>query len=155
MTSDAMARDWQQILARRSFLEGDALDRATALLDPDGVRVLVRPVRPPRITMAGAPGHRAASRRRRRHRPRNPRRPPRGDRVHRTGLPGRRDGRGVGREDQPGAALAADASRAGTPTAAVSVVRDRRRPTAGSQPRSQRRRRNLFGCIGSAAGGHR
>jgi biotin-independent malonate decarboxylase beta subunit/biotin-independent malonate decarboxylase gamma subunit len=43
MTSGAMARDWQQILARRSFLEGDALDRAKALLDPDGVRVLCGP----------------------------------------------------------------------------------------------------------------
>ena len=43
MTSGVMARDWQQILARRSFLEGDALDRARALLDPDGVRVLCGP----------------------------------------------------------------------------------------------------------------
>ena len=43
MTSGAIARDWQQILARRSFLEGDALDRAKALLDPDGVRVLCGP----------------------------------------------------------------------------------------------------------------
>jgi biotin-independent malonate decarboxylase beta subunit/biotin-independent malonate decarboxylase gamma subunit len=43
MTSGAMARDWQQILARRSFLEGDALDGAKALLDPDGVRVLCGP----------------------------------------------------------------------------------------------------------------
>jgi len=42
MTSVA-SRDWQQILARRSFLEGDALERASALLDPDGVAVLCGP----------------------------------------------------------------------------------------------------------------
>ena len=28
MTSGVVTQDWQQILARRSFLEGDALDRA-------------------------------------------------------------------------------------------------------------------------------
>ena len=43
MTSGVVTQDWQQILARRSFLEGDALDRAAALLDPDGVRVLCGP----------------------------------------------------------------------------------------------------------------
>jgi biotin-independent malonate decarboxylase beta subunit/biotin-independent malonate decarboxylase gamma subunit len=42
MTSVA-SRDWQQILARNSFLEGDALERATALLDPDSVAVLCGP----------------------------------------------------------------------------------------------------------------
>src|SRR5882757_3352921 len=43
MTSGVVMQDWQQILARRSFLEGDALDRAAALLDPDGFRVLCGP----------------------------------------------------------------------------------------------------------------
>ena len=43
MTAGAAAQDWHQILARRSFLEGDALERATALLDPDSVRVLCGP----------------------------------------------------------------------------------------------------------------
>ena len=43
MTSGVVTQDWQQILARRSFLEGDALDRAAALLDPDSVRVLCGP----------------------------------------------------------------------------------------------------------------
>ncbi len=43
MTSGVVTQDWQQILARRSFLEGDALDRAAALLDPDGFRVLCGP----------------------------------------------------------------------------------------------------------------
>jgi malonate decarboxylase beta subunit len=43
VTSGVVTRDWQQILARRSFLEGDALDRARALLDPGGVRVLCGP----------------------------------------------------------------------------------------------------------------
>jgi biotin-independent malonate decarboxylase beta subunit/biotin-independent malonate decarboxylase gamma subunit len=43
MTSGAVRHDWQQILARRSFIEGDALDRAAALLDPGGVRVLCGP----------------------------------------------------------------------------------------------------------------
>ena len=43
MTSGVVTQDWQQILARRSFLEGDALERATALLDPDSVRVLCGP----------------------------------------------------------------------------------------------------------------
>jgi biotin-independent malonate decarboxylase beta subunit/biotin-independent malonate decarboxylase gamma subunit len=38
-----VTRDWQQILARHSFLEGDALERATALLDPDSVAVLCGP----------------------------------------------------------------------------------------------------------------
>jgi malonate decarboxylase beta subunit len=38
-----VTRDWQQILARRSYIEGDALERATALLDPDSVRVLCGP----------------------------------------------------------------------------------------------------------------
>jgi biotin-independent malonate decarboxylase beta subunit/biotin-independent malonate decarboxylase gamma subunit len=36
-------RDWTEILARRSFLEGDALERAEALLDPDSARVLCGP----------------------------------------------------------------------------------------------------------------
>jgi biotin-independent malonate decarboxylase beta subunit/biotin-independent malonate decarboxylase gamma subunit len=35
--------DWQQVLARRSFIEGDALTRARSLLDPTGVRVLCGP----------------------------------------------------------------------------------------------------------------
>jgi malonate decarboxylase beta subunit len=35
--------DWQQILERHSFLEGDALERATALLDPGSARVLCGP----------------------------------------------------------------------------------------------------------------
>ena len=35
--------DWQQVLARHSFIEGDALTRARSLLDPDGVRVLCGP----------------------------------------------------------------------------------------------------------------
>ena len=43
MTSGVVTGDWQQFLARRSFLEGDALDRARALLDPDGIRVLCGP----------------------------------------------------------------------------------------------------------------
>jgi biotin-independent malonate decarboxylase beta subunit/biotin-independent malonate decarboxylase gamma subunit len=43
MTPGVLTQDWQQILARRSFLEGDALDRAAALLDPDGFRVLCGP----------------------------------------------------------------------------------------------------------------
>ena len=43
MTSGVVTQDWQQILARRSFLEGDALDRAAALLDPGGFRVLCGP----------------------------------------------------------------------------------------------------------------
>jgi malonate decarboxylase beta subunit len=43
VTSGIVARDWQQILARHSFIEGDALERATALLDPDSVRVLCGP----------------------------------------------------------------------------------------------------------------
>ncbi len=43
MTSGVVTQDWQQILARRSFLEGDALDRAAALLDRDGFRVLCGP----------------------------------------------------------------------------------------------------------------
>ena len=43
MTSGVVTPDWQQILARRSFIEGDALQRATALLDPDGVDVLCGP----------------------------------------------------------------------------------------------------------------
>jgi malonate decarboxylase beta subunit len=43
MTSGAVRHDRQQILARRSFTEGDALDRAAALLDPGGVRVLCGP----------------------------------------------------------------------------------------------------------------
>jgi biotin-independent malonate decarboxylase beta subunit/biotin-independent malonate decarboxylase gamma subunit len=43
VTSGVVTLDWQQILARRSFLEGDALERASALLDPDGVRVLCGP----------------------------------------------------------------------------------------------------------------
>jgi biotin-independent malonate decarboxylase beta subunit len=43
VTSGAATRDWQQILARRSFIEGDALERAEAMLDPDGVRVLCGP----------------------------------------------------------------------------------------------------------------
>lgn len=42
MTS-LVSRDWQQILARHSFIEGDALERAVALLDPDSVRVLCGP----------------------------------------------------------------------------------------------------------------
>lgn len=42
MTSVA-SPDWQQILARHSFIEGDALERATALLDPNSVRVLCGP----------------------------------------------------------------------------------------------------------------
>jgi biotin-independent malonate decarboxylase beta subunit/biotin-independent malonate decarboxylase gamma subunit len=36
-------RTWQQLLARRSFIELDALGRATALLDPGSVRVLAGP----------------------------------------------------------------------------------------------------------------
>ncbi|HYZ66692.1 MAG TPA: biotin-independent malonate decarboxylase subunit beta [Mycobacterium sp.] len=43
MTSGVATRDWKQILARASFLEGDALERAEALLDPDSVRVLCGP----------------------------------------------------------------------------------------------------------------
>jgi malonate decarboxylase beta subunit len=43
VSSDVSTRDWQQVLARRSFIEGDALERAEALLDPDGVRVLCGP----------------------------------------------------------------------------------------------------------------
>ncbi|MDT5281292.1 MAG: malonate decarboxylase beta subunit, partial [Mycobacterium sp.] len=43
MTSGVVTQDWQQILARRSYIEGDALERATALLDPDSVRVLCGP----------------------------------------------------------------------------------------------------------------
>lgn len=43
MSSEVLRRDWQQILARHSFIEGDALERAKALLDPDGVRVLCGP----------------------------------------------------------------------------------------------------------------
>src|SRR6476661_10737971 len=43
MTSGVVTQDWQQILARRSFLEGDALERATALLDPNSIRVLCGP----------------------------------------------------------------------------------------------------------------
>ena len=39
----AQAPDWQVALHRRSFLEGDALTRARALLDPDGVQVLCGP----------------------------------------------------------------------------------------------------------------
>jgi biotin-independent malonate decarboxylase beta subunit/biotin-independent malonate decarboxylase gamma subunit len=35
--------DWQQILARHSFIEGDALERANALLDPGTTRVLCGP----------------------------------------------------------------------------------------------------------------
>ncbi|OBF33603.1 biotin-independent malonate decarboxylase subunit beta [Mycobacterium sp. ACS1612] len=38
-----MTTDWQQILERHSFLEGDALERATALLDPGSARVLCGP----------------------------------------------------------------------------------------------------------------
>lgn len=34
---------WQQLLARRSFIELDALGRAEALLDPDSYRVLAGP----------------------------------------------------------------------------------------------------------------
>jgi biotin-independent malonate decarboxylase beta subunit/biotin-independent malonate decarboxylase gamma subunit len=36
-------RTWQQLLERRSFIELDALGRATALLDPGSVRVLAGP----------------------------------------------------------------------------------------------------------------
>lgn len=36
-------QSWQQLLARRSFIELDALGRATALLDPGSVRVLAGP----------------------------------------------------------------------------------------------------------------
>jgi malonate decarboxylase beta subunit len=36
-------RSWQQLLARRSFIELDALGRATALLDPGSARVLAGP----------------------------------------------------------------------------------------------------------------
>jgi malonate decarboxylase beta subunit len=42
MTSVATS-EWQQILARASFLELDALERAEALLDPHSVRVLCGP----------------------------------------------------------------------------------------------------------------
>ncbi|HTI76786.1 MAG TPA: biotin-independent malonate decarboxylase subunit beta [Mycobacterium sp.] len=38
-----MTVDWQQVLARHSFIEGDALERATALLDPNSIRVLCGP----------------------------------------------------------------------------------------------------------------
>src|ERR1700754_4878995 len=34
---------WQELLARRSFIELDALGRATALLDPGSLRVLAGP----------------------------------------------------------------------------------------------------------------
>src|ERR1700733_3915684 len=34
---------WQELLARHSFIELDALGRATALLDPGSLRVLVGP----------------------------------------------------------------------------------------------------------------
>jgi biotin-independent malonate decarboxylase beta subunit/biotin-independent malonate decarboxylase gamma subunit len=43
VTVDAPEQDWQQILTRRSFLEGDALTRAEALLDTDSARVLCGP----------------------------------------------------------------------------------------------------------------
>ncbi|GAB98665.1 malonate decarboxylase beta/gamma subunit [Gordonia namibiensis NBRC 108229] len=36
-------QSWQELLARRSFIELDALSRATMLLDPDSVRVLAGP----------------------------------------------------------------------------------------------------------------
>ena len=38
-----VGQTWQELLARRSFIELDALGRATALLDADSLRVLARP----------------------------------------------------------------------------------------------------------------
>jgi biotin-independent malonate decarboxylase beta subunit/biotin-independent malonate decarboxylase gamma subunit len=38
-----VGQSWQELLARRSFIELDALGRATALLDPGSVRVLAGP----------------------------------------------------------------------------------------------------------------
>jgi biotin-independent malonate decarboxylase beta subunit/biotin-independent malonate decarboxylase gamma subunit len=46
MTDDTAllaGRTWQELLARRSFIELDALGRATALLDPGSLRVLAGP----------------------------------------------------------------------------------------------------------------
>lgn len=45
MTDDVLiaGQSWQQLLARRSFIELDALGRATALLDPGSARVLAGP----------------------------------------------------------------------------------------------------------------
>src|SRR5262245_18607484 len=43
MTVDPAQQTWQQILARRSFIEGDALTRARALIDPGSGRVLCGP----------------------------------------------------------------------------------------------------------------
>lgn len=43
MTAEAQSVDWAAVLARRSYLEGDALTRATDLLDPGSPRVLCGP----------------------------------------------------------------------------------------------------------------
>src|SRR5215472_1983585 len=43
MTVDTAQQTWQQILARRSFIEGDALTRTRALLDPGSGRILCGP----------------------------------------------------------------------------------------------------------------
>jgi biotin-independent malonate decarboxylase beta subunit/biotin-independent malonate decarboxylase gamma subunit len=43
VTVDAREQDWQQMLARRSFLEGDALARADMLLDANSAQVLCGP----------------------------------------------------------------------------------------------------------------
>jgi biotin-independent malonate decarboxylase beta subunit/biotin-independent malonate decarboxylase gamma subunit len=43
VTVDTPEQDWQQILARHSFLEGDALTRAQTLLDNGSARVLCGP----------------------------------------------------------------------------------------------------------------
>jgi biotin-independent malonate decarboxylase beta subunit/biotin-independent malonate decarboxylase gamma subunit len=43
MTELLAGQSWQELLARRSFIELDALGRATALLDPGSLRVLAGP----------------------------------------------------------------------------------------------------------------
>ena len=145
-----VGQTWQELLARRSFIELDALGRATALLDPGSAAGARRALRPAGVPVARASGHHAAGRRRHRHRPRKRRRPSGRDRLHRAGLPGRWHRRGVRGQDLPGAAACRcglagrHADRRGDP------VRDRRRPAAGSQSRPQRRRRDLFSPTGSA-----
>ncbi|HVQ51631.1 MAG TPA: biotin-independent malonate decarboxylase subunit beta, partial [Mycobacterium sp.] len=114
-----MTGDWQQILARRSFIEGDALERATALLDPDDVEVLCGPfdrlespwLEPQGIvpqaddgvviargTLGGHPGVIASIE---------------------QGFQGGGTGEVSGAKISQALRLAADASRAGRPTAAV------------------------------------
>jgi malonate decarboxylase beta subunit len=59
-------RTWQQLLQRRSFIELDALGRASALLDPGSVRVLAGPfdrLESPWLMPQGiTPGHHPAGR---------------------------------------------------------------------------------------------